>query len=67
MEEDCGSVGQGELVVAGGQGPPLLEGVEAAFHDVAAHVRFPVVGHRPAAGLSLPLAVVLLVLTGTSE
>ena len=37
--EDCSaSVGECEFVVAGGQGPPLFEGVEIAFDDVPAFV-----------------------------
>src|SRR5690625_3860179 len=45
-EDDAAAVGQGELVVAGGQGAPLLEDVEGAFHDVAAFVGLGVVGDR---------------------
>src|SRR3954468_7559874 len=54
---DPAAVGQGVLVVAGGQGPPLLEDVEAAFDDVAAGVLERVVGHRPAAARAPALAV----------
>src|SRR5690606_12245115 len=45
-EDAAAAVGQGELVVAGGQGAPLLEDVEGAFHDVAAFVGLGVVGDR---------------------
>src|SRR3954452_20050427 len=37
-QDDAAAVGQGVLVVAGGQGAPLLEHVEAAFDDVPAGV-----------------------------
>jgi len=36
--DGCSAVDDGELVVAGGQGAPLLDGVEGPFDDVAAAV-----------------------------
>lgn len=38
MEDNCGSVNDGELVVASGQTTPLLEQVEATFDNVATPV-----------------------------
>jgi hypothetical protein len=38
VEDGGGSVDGGELVVAGGQAPPLREVAEAAFDDVAVAV-----------------------------
>ena len=38
-QDDPAAVGQGVLVVAGGQGAPLLEHVEGAFDDVVKSVR----------------------------
>jgi hypothetical protein len=59
-QDDPAAVGQGVLVIAGGQSPPLLEDVEAAFDDVAAGVLERVVAHGPAAARpGRPTAVVL--------
>jgi hypothetical protein len=44
MEDGVGSVGDGELVVAGGEAPSLLETVEGAFDDVAGPVGLGVQG-----------------------
>ena len=51
------AVGQGELVEAGGQCPPLLEGVERALDDVVALVRLDVECGRSSAGLAASFAV----------
>jgi hypothetical protein len=48
-EDDSASVGESELVVAGGQATPLLEGVEGSFDDVAALVGVGVEGGWSAA------------------
>lgn len=61
MQDGGRSVGLGEFVVACGQSAPLLQGVEAALDDVAAFVRFLVVGDGPPADGSLALAVGFLV------
>ena len=55
MEHGCGSVRDGELVVAGGESSPLLGEVEGALHDVAASVGHFVEGWWPSAGRAFAL------------
>jgi len=50
VEHDCGAVGLGVLVVAGGQTAPLLGVAVAAFNDVAAAVGVGIELRWPAAG-----------------
>ena len=60
-EDDGATVGDGVLVVAGGQTAPLLEQAEGAFDDVAPPIPVCVVGDRSATGRTATLAVALLV------
>ncbi len=60
-EDDAATVGQGELVVSGGEAAPLLGLVEPALDDVAALVVIVVVGDGAAAAGTTTSAVALLV------
>lgn len=53
---DGGFVADGELVIAGGDGPVALEPGDAALDCVALLVQFRVEGGRPAAGAAPGLA-----------
>ncbi|MDQ0378486.1 hypothetical protein [Amycolatopsis thermophila] len=55
MEDDRGTVDDGEFVVASGQAAPLCEQVEAAFDDIAAAVVYRVECRWPAAAEPRPL------------
>ena len=55
------AVREGQFVVAGGQGSPLLEGVEAAFDDVALLVGVLVVGDGTSARGALAFSVGFLI------
>lgn len=65
-EDECrevepGLVAGGQFVEAGGDRAELLEAVEAAFDHVAGLIELSVEGWRPAAGLTAPHTVVLLI------
>lgn len=53
-EGDGCFIGLGGFVVAGGDATPLLEAVEASFHDVAVLVRLTVEGRRAASPAASP-------------
>jgi hypothetical protein len=60
-QDDAAAVGQGVLVVAGGDSAPLLEAVVAAFDGVAVLVDLGVEGRWPATGAAFGLAACDLV------